>query len=145
MGFQSCESPNFKNFDTPKLEVPKQNDIWVLAIWLGTKNIIRGKAVASYILTLMGRLKKAQWITKHEVVIQINHVKHVNYIMVHAKAVVTQATSYDVLVKGVMLYPLGVTLDFIFLNYLLSTKMKVFLIVTFMKGMQENSTIRRCY
>jgi hypothetical protein len=32
--------------------------------------------------------------------------------MVHAKTVVTHATSYDVLVRGVVLYPLGVTLDF---------------------------------
>ncbi len=30
--------------------VLKQNDIWVLAPWLGTKNIIRGKVVASLIL-----------------------------------------------------------------------------------------------
>jgi hypothetical protein len=42
MGLQSCKSLNFKN-----LGVPRQNDIWVQASWLGTKNIIRGKVVAS--------------------------------------------------------------------------------------------------
>jgi hypothetical protein len=29
MGFQSCGSPNFGNFETPKLGVMGQNDIWV--------------------------------------------------------------------------------------------------------------------
>jgi hypothetical protein len=43
MGFQSCERPNFQNFETPKLRVLKKNDIWVLALWLGTKNNIRGR------------------------------------------------------------------------------------------------------
>ncbi len=28
-------------------KVPRQNDIWVLVPWLGIKNIIRGKVVAS--------------------------------------------------------------------------------------------------
>jgi hypothetical protein len=27
--------------------LPRQNDIWVLALWLSTKNTIRGKVVAS--------------------------------------------------------------------------------------------------
>jgi hypothetical protein len=47
MGFQSCESPNFGNFGTPNLRVPRQNDIWVLASWPCTKNTIKGKVVAS--------------------------------------------------------------------------------------------------
>jgi hypothetical protein len=47
MSLQSCESFNFKNFGTPNLGVPRQNDIWVQAMWLGTKNTIRGKVVAS--------------------------------------------------------------------------------------------------
>ncbi len=42
MGLQSHKSPNLGNFETPKLGVLKQNDIWVQAPWLGTKNIIRG-------------------------------------------------------------------------------------------------------
>jgi hypothetical protein len=29
MGLQSYESPNFENFKTPNLRVPRQNDIWV--------------------------------------------------------------------------------------------------------------------
>jgi hypothetical protein len=37
MGFQNHGSPNFRNFKTPKLGVPGQNDIWVLAPWLSTK------------------------------------------------------------------------------------------------------------
>ncbi len=47
MGFQSHVSPNFENFETPNLGVPGQNDIWMLASWLSTKNIIKGKVVAS--------------------------------------------------------------------------------------------------
>ncbi len=42
MGFQSCGSPNFGNFKTPSLGIPKQNDIWVQGLWPGTKNTIRG-------------------------------------------------------------------------------------------------------
>jgi hypothetical protein len=37
---------NFENFGIPNLWVSGQNDIWVQAPWLGTKNIIRGKVVA---------------------------------------------------------------------------------------------------
>ncbi len=47
MGLQSHGNPNFENFGTLNLGVLGQNDIWVLALWLGTKNIIRGKVMAS--------------------------------------------------------------------------------------------------
>jgi hypothetical protein len=54
MGLHSYMSPNFGNFGTltwesqnSHLRVPGQNDIWVLASWLGIKNTIRGKVVAS--------------------------------------------------------------------------------------------------
>jgi len=47
MGLQSCRSPNFGNFKTPNLGVPRKNDIWVQALWLDIKNIIRGKVVVS--------------------------------------------------------------------------------------------------
>jgi hypothetical protein len=47
MGFQSSRSPNFKNFGIPKLRVSGQNDTWVQTPWLGAKNTIRGKVVAS--------------------------------------------------------------------------------------------------
>jgi hypothetical protein len=47
MGPQSCESPNLGNFETPNLGIMRQNDIWVLIPWPCTKNIIRGKVVAS--------------------------------------------------------------------------------------------------
>jgi len=46
MGFQSCKNPNFGNFEIPNLGVPRQNDIWVHAPSLGTKNTIMGKVVA---------------------------------------------------------------------------------------------------
>lgn len=60
----------------------------------------------------MGGSERAHEISKHEVVIQINLVKPTDYTTIYDKALVTQATSYDVLVKGVVLYPSGVTLDF---------------------------------
>jgi hypothetical protein len=47
MGLQSCKNPNFENFMTPNLGIPKQNDIWVQAPWLGINNTIRGKVLAS--------------------------------------------------------------------------------------------------
>jgi hypothetical protein len=37
----------FREFRDSHLGVPGRNDIWVLAPWLGTKNTIRGKVVAS--------------------------------------------------------------------------------------------------
>jgi len=37
----------FWEFWDSHLGVPRQNDIWVLAPWAGTKNTIRGKVVAS--------------------------------------------------------------------------------------------------
>jgi hypothetical protein len=44
MGPQSCKSLNCENFH---LGVPRQNDIWVLVLWLGIERTIRGKALAS--------------------------------------------------------------------------------------------------
>jgi len=43
---KSWES-QFWEFHDSNLGVPEQNDIQVLALWLGTNNIIRGKAMAS--------------------------------------------------------------------------------------------------
>jgi hypothetical protein len=46
MGFQSCKSPNLRNFETPtNLGVAGQNDIWVQAPWLSIENNITGKVV----------------------------------------------------------------------------------------------------
>jgi len=39
MGPQSHKSPNFRNFGG----ISRQNDIWVLVPWLGTKYIVRGE------------------------------------------------------------------------------------------------------
>jgi hypothetical protein len=64
------------------------------------------------ILTSMGGLKKAQRLTKHEIVIQINDNKLINYTIMWAQVMVTHVTPYDVLVGGVVLYPLGFTIDF---------------------------------
>ncbi len=47
VSLQSCGSPNFGNFRIPNLGVPGQNNIWVLALWLGTENTTKGKMVAS--------------------------------------------------------------------------------------------------
>ncbi len=64
------------------------------------------------ILTSMGGLKKAQRLTKQEIVIHVNTNKLTHYIIVHGRVMVMYATSYDVLVRGVVLYPLGVNIDF---------------------------------
>jgi len=64
------------------------------------------------ILTSMGGLKKARGLTKQEIVIQVNPNKPTNYTIVWAWVVVTHVTSYDVLIGGVVLYPLWVAIDF---------------------------------
>ncbi len=46
MGLQSCESPNFRNFEIPTWESWDKMDIWLLAPWPNKKNNIRGKVVA---------------------------------------------------------------------------------------------------
>jgi hypothetical protein len=43
----------------------------------------------------MGGSKRVWGITKHEVVIQVNLIKLVKYTMIHVKAMIMQATSYD--------------------------------------------------
>jgi hypothetical protein len=61
----------------------------------------------------MGGLERTWGITKHEVVIQLNPIGPANYTTIHAKVVVTQVTSYDVLVGGQFSIPWDrVTLDF---------------------------------
>jgi hypothetical protein len=47
MGFQSCESSDFKNFEIPNFEVDGKKDLWVEAPWPSTENTIRGIVVAS--------------------------------------------------------------------------------------------------
>jgi hypothetical protein len=65
-----------------------------------------------HILTSMGGSKKRQGLTTKEIVIQGNLNKPTNYTTMQAWAVVTHVTSYDVLVEGLVLYPLGITIDF---------------------------------
>ncbi len=49
---------------------------------------------------------------QQEIVIQVNTNKLTYYIIMQGRVMVTYATSYDVLVRGVVLYPLGVNIDF---------------------------------
>jgi hypothetical protein len=65
-----------------------------------------------HILTSMGGLEKTRRSSKQEIVIQINPNKPTNYTTVQAQVMVTHVTSYDVLVGGVVLYPLEVLIDF---------------------------------
>ncbi len=65
-----------------------------------------------HILTYMGGLQKAQRLTKQEIVIQVNPNKLAHYIIMQVEVMVMHAMSYNVLVGGVVLYPLGVTIDF---------------------------------
>jgi hypothetical protein len=60
----------------------------------------------------MGKLERVQGVMKHEVVIQVNPTKSTDYTTMQACAVVTQVSSYDILVGRPILYPLKVTLEF---------------------------------
>ncbi len=59
-----------------------------------------------HILTSMDGLEKTRRLTKHEIVIYVNPNKPTNYTTMRAQVVVTHVTSYDVLVGGVVLFPL---------------------------------------
>jgi hypothetical protein len=65
-----------------------------------------------HILTSMGGSKKTWRLTKQEIVIQVNPNKLVDYTIMRAWIMVTHVMSNVVLVRGVVLYPLGVTIDF---------------------------------
>jgi hypothetical protein len=43
MAFQNAKSPNFENFKTPKLGVPRQNEVWMQPPWLTTSNTKKGE------------------------------------------------------------------------------------------------------
>jgi len=60
----------------------------------------------------MGGSKNAWRLTKQEIVIKVSPNKPIDYITMWARIVVTHVTSYDVSVGSVVLYPLGVTIDF---------------------------------
>jgi hypothetical protein len=59
-------------------------------------------------LTSMGGSEKVWRLTKQKIVIQVNPNKLVNYIIMQPWVVV----SCDILVGGMVLYPLGVTIVF---------------------------------
>jgi hypothetical protein len=65
-----------------------------------------------HILTSMGGSEKTRGLIKQRIVIQVNPNKPTYYIIMRAQIVVTHVMSYDVLVGGVVLYPLGVTINF---------------------------------
>jgi len=46
-GSPKSQESQFREFWDSNLGVSEQNDIWVLVLWPGAKNIIRGKVVAS--------------------------------------------------------------------------------------------------
>jgi hypothetical protein len=74
--------------------------------------IVNFNSCPYHILTLMNGSKMAQRLTKQEVVIQVNPIKPMDYTTMWARMVVTHATPYDVFVKGALLYPLTVAIDF---------------------------------
>ncbi len=88
----------------------------------------------------------AQRLTKQEIVIQINPNKLADYIIVRPRVVV----SCDVLIGGVVLYSLGVTIDFweeiAYYHVVWQTKVnhKVSLLVRFIGNKQENLTSQLC-
>jgi hypothetical protein len=94
----------------------------------------------------MGKLEWARGLTKHVVVIQINPNKFLDYTIVWTHAMVTRATLYDVLVGGIILYLLGVTLDFweetthYWLRWQTWNSCKVFLPIFFIRDHARKST-----
>jgi hypothetical protein len=48
MGLQNLKNFNFEKCRIPNLQVHKQNDIWVHALWPNIENTIRGKVVVSF-------------------------------------------------------------------------------------------------
>ncbi len=66
MGLQNHGSPNFENFKTPNLGIPRQNNIWVLAPWPSAKNIITGKVVVP---PSFGRGESCESMFAHEFVL----------------------------------------------------------------------------
>jgi hypothetical protein len=47
-GPPKLQKPQFREFWDSNLGILRQNNIWVLALWLGINNTIRGKVVASF-------------------------------------------------------------------------------------------------
>ncbi len=63
------------------------------------------------ILTSMSMSKKAWSLTKQKIVIQINPHWLFNYTIMRAWIMAMHATSYDILIGGMVSYSLGITLD----------------------------------
>jgi hypothetical protein len=59
----------------------------------------------------MGASKKAHWLTKTNTLVKLNTNHPTNQSTIQVQVVVTNALSYDVLVWGVILYPMGFVLN----------------------------------
>ena len=64
------------------------------------------------IQTSLGGLERARSITRHDILIHLNPRHTTVSTIIKVKAIVTHALSYDVLVGGVVLYPMGFVLDY---------------------------------
>jgi hypothetical protein len=101
-----CQPLRVLDFDVQPLMLSKTIVEWS---WIDQHDL---DPCPYHILTSMGGLEKAQRLTKQEIMIEVNLNKPTNYTIVQAQTMVTHATSYDMLVGGVVLYPLRVTIDF---------------------------------
>jgi hypothetical protein len=66
----------------------------------------------SHILTLMNAYKKTHGFTKTNILMQLNPNHPTNQLSIWVQTMVTNVISYDVLIKGVVMYPMGFVLDF---------------------------------
>jgi hypothetical protein len=66
----------------------------------------------SQILTSVGGFEMAKRLIKHNITILVNVNHSIIYMIVQACAMVTNATSYDMIINYTILYPLGFNLNF---------------------------------
>lgn len=64
------------------------------------------------IMTSMGGFEMAKRLIKHNITILVNPNHSIIYMIVQACAMVTNAMSYDMIIKCTILHPLGFSLDF---------------------------------
>jgi hypothetical protein len=55
--------------------------------------------------------KKVRALTKQEIMIHVNPNKLIDYTIMRAQTLIMHAMSYNILVEGMILYPLKVTID----------------------------------
>jgi hypothetical protein len=59
-----------------------------------------------------GWIKEGSRINQEKIMIQINPNKLIDYTIMHARVVVTHVSFYDILIGGMVLYPLRLTIIF---------------------------------